>query len=181
MIQLYYPLRRNLQQPFSFQKTLSRLMHREKFLNCRQGYPIHIDTYVARNDEDVKEWIAKALDEADAVARFREDLKHDAGLDGAVSPSKEVRLVIGVDIKWTKRHDYDRRRYYQQMSLLQLATDRSALVIQLKCFSRSSIKKTIQQILLDENILKVGVDIHHNLLSLRHQHGKYMSCSFLDT
>lgn len=212
---------------------------REKIINCKQGYPNYIDTYIARGNRDVREWMRRALTEADAANRSREESKRDPGLESAeeivhqsenecdmlghvgtfgqnnfedcakhdsvavftaagrdkeqsnVSISdinidddsdseieakktakllKEVRLVIGVDVKWKNQKKNKRKN---KLSLIQFATETSALVIQLKYFHKSTLNKTLKQILIDDNVLKVGVNIFENLSILHDHYGTY--------
>jgi 3'-5' exonuclease len=245
MIQLYHPLRRNLPQSFCIRKLSSGLILREKIINCKQGYPNYIDTYIARSNVDVREWLRRALTEADAAKRSREKLKHDPALESAeeivhhsenecdklghkgmfgqnnledsaqhdsvaaltapdrnsehlqnreqsnlrisdsnkdddsdseieakktVNLLKEVRLVIGFDLKWKNQK---KNKWKNKLSLIQLATETSALIIQLKYFHKATLNKTLKQILIDENILKVGFNIFENLSVLHDHYGTY--------
>ena len=79
-------------------------------------------------------------------------------------------LAIGFDVEW--RPSNATIEPETLISLIQLATTKSALLIQIKYLNTIESRQTLTEILNNKNIIKVGVNVLNDLKKLEKDYGK---------
>ena len=86
-----------------------------------------------------------------------------------VETAKKNCLVVGFDVEW---RPYSINTEPETLiSLIQLATDKSALLIQMKYFGTAESRVTLTKLLDDDSIIKVGVSVLNDLKKLEKDFG----------
>ena len=77
------------------------------------------------------------------------------------STADENQLVFGFDVEW--RPSFTGIESETFVSLIQLATDESAILIQMKYFETTESRATLIELLNDKNMIQVGVGVLNDL------------------
>lgn len=86
-----------------------------------------------------------------------------------VESEKTNCLVVGFDVEW--RPNSINTEPESLISLIQLATDKSAILIQMKHFKTVESRVTLTKLLNDDGIIKVGVSVLNDLKKLEKDYG----------
>eukprot|EP00596_Hydrurales_sp_CCMP1899_P002631 CAMPEP_0119051586 /NCGR_PEP_ID=MMETSP1177-20130426/73154_1 /TAXON_ID=2985 /ORGANISM="Ochromonas sp, Strain CCMP1899" /LENGTH=260 /DNA_ID=CAMNT_0007030841 /DNA_START=260 /DNA_END=1039 /DNA_ORIENTATION=+ len=123
--------------------------------NCRPDEPI-IEVLLARSDIEVRNWLNKAIACEEKKSSDEINLQH--------------QLTIGFDIEWVPIHKVSDIPI-TKVSLIQMSTTNSTLLIQMKYYTNEDSQATLIEIMNSERILKVGVGILQDLQRLESDYG----------
>jgi hypothetical protein len=107
-----------------------------------------IEVLLARSDIEVKSWLYKAIREEKKSRDFH---------------NSQHQLAVGFDLEWG----------IDKVSLIQISTASSALLIQMNYFTDKDSQASLIEILNSERILKVGVGILQDLQRLKSDFGMF--------